>query len=56
MKTPRILIIDDEIIHFDLISRLLRHQDYQLFYESDGRQAIAKLDIYNPDIIMLDQM
>jgi len=51
-----ILIVDDEPDNFDVIETFLSNQDYQLHYAASGQQAIACLDIYNPDLILLDVM
>ncbi len=56
MKIPSILIIDDEPDNFDVIETLLSAQDYQLHYAANGQEAIATLDTFNPDLILLDVM
>lgn len=56
MKIPSILIIDDEPDNFDVIETLLSTQDYQLHYADSGKDAIATLDTFNPDLILLDVM
>ncbi len=56
MKTPSVLIIDDEPDNFDVIETLLSEQDYQLHYAANGQEAIATLDTFNPDLILLDVM
>ena len=56
MNTPSVLIIDDEPNNFDVIETLLSEQDYQLHYAASGQEAIASLDIFDPDLILLDVM
>lgn len=56
MKRPSILVIDDEPNNFDVIETLLSHQDYLLHYANSGHDALAKLDSYTPDLILLDVM
>ncbi|MDY7023081.1 MAG: EAL domain-containing protein [Cyanobacteriota bacterium] len=56
MKKPSILIIDDEPDNFDVIETLLSDQDYELHYADNGKEAIASLDILQPDLILLDVM
>lgn len=51
-----ILIVDDDPDNFDVIETLLLDQNYQLHYTSNGTQAIASLDILQPDLILLDVM
>ncbi|MEB3214912.1 MAG: hybrid sensor histidine kinase/response regulator [Nostocales cyanobacterium 94392] len=66
MKKASVLIIDDEPDNFDVIETLLsvgasqasspENHDYQLHYAANGQEAIASLDIFKPDIILLDVM
>lgn len=56
MNKPSILIIDDEPDNFDVIETLLSDPDYQLHYAASGQEAIASLDTFNPDLILLDVM
>ncbi len=56
MDSPTILVIDDEPDNFDVIETLLINQDYQLHYAANGQEAIANLNIINPDLILLDVM
>ena len=51
-----ILVVDDEADNFDVIDSLLVDQDYQLHYASSGESAIACLDLFQPDLILLDVM
>lgn len=54
MKRPIILVIDDEVSHFDVIEALFNRQNYQLCYVSSGEDAIVSLDAFKPDLILLD--
>jgi DNA-binding response OmpR family regulator len=56
MKKPSVLVIDDEPDNFDVIDTFLSNQDYHLYYAADGQEAIASIDTYNPDLILLDVM
>ena len=56
MNLPSVLVIDDEAHNFDVIEMLLSDQDYQLHYAANGQKAIATLDLYQPDVILLDVM
>lgn len=51
-----ILVVDDEPDNFDVIETLLSAQDYQLHYAASGQSAIASLDTFEPDLILLDVM
>ncbi len=56
MKIPSILVVDDEPNNFDVIETLLTEQNYQLHYAANGAGAIANLDTFSPDLILLDVM
>ena len=56
MKTPSILVVDDEPDNFDVIEALLNQQGYQLHYVTNGQDAITYLDSFQPDLILLDVM
>lgn len=54
--TPSILVIDDEPDNYDVIEALLHGEGYQLHYVQSGERAIACLEMFNPDVILLDVM
>lgn len=56
MTLPSILVIDDEPDNFDVIEALLSKQNYELHYSANGQEAIASLDFFQPDVILLDVM
>jgi two-component system sensor histidine kinase/response regulator len=56
MNAPSILIVDDEPNNLDVIAAQLSDCDYQIHYASSGQEAFSSLDIYNPDLILLDVM
>jgi two-component system, sensor histidine kinase and response regulator len=56
MSTYSILVVDDEPDNFDVIEALLTDRDYALHYASHGQEAIASLDKFDPDVILLDVM
>jgi two-component system, sensor histidine kinase and response regulator len=56
MSNYSILVVDDEPDNFDVIEALLHSQDYDLHYASSGQDAVATLDKFDPDIILLDVM
>ena len=56
MSTYSILIVDDEPDNFDVIEALLPSETYQLHYANCGADAIAALDKFDPDLILLDVM
>ncbi|MEG4988593.1 hybrid sensor histidine kinase/response regulator [Microcoleus sp. BR0-C5] len=56
MSQFSILIVDDEPDNFDVLETLLSEQEYELYYAANGQEAIASLDVFKPDIILLDVM
>jgi diguanylate cyclase (GGDEF)-like protein len=64
MNKPSILVVDDEPDNFDVIETLLstseyfeqENQDYHLHYAASGKDAIAYLEAFQPDLILLDVM
>ncbi|MEG4343179.1 hybrid sensor histidine kinase/response regulator [Microcoleus sp. A003_D6] len=56
MSQFSILIVDDEPDNFDVLETLLSEQEYELYYAANGQDAIASLDLFKPDIILLDVM
>ncbi|MBD1913073.1 MULTISPECIES: hybrid sensor histidine kinase/response regulator [unclassified Leptolyngbya] len=55
-EPPSILIVDDEPNNFDVIEAFLLQEGYQLHYCSLGSNAIEKLSVFCPDVILLDVM
>ncbi|MEC4817126.1 MAG: response regulator [Scytonema sp. PMC 1069.18] len=53
---PSILVIDDEPDNFDVVETLLDGKQYQLYYAPSGKQALARLTSFQPDVILLDVM
>jgi CheY-like chemotaxis protein len=56
MNQPSVLIVDDEPDNFDAIEALLGDCGYDLDCAVDGRHAIDSLDIFQPDLLLLDVM
>lgn len=56
MARQRILIVDDhEVVRLGLRSLLDRHPDFEVVAEAaNGREAIEKVDAYQPDVVVLD--
>lgn len=55
-ENASILIVDDEPNNFDVIEALLDSEDYALNYASNGYKALERLEIFHPDVILLDVM
>ncbi|WP_310423159.1 response regulator [Chamaesiphon sp. VAR_48_metabat_135_sub] len=56
MSEYSILVVDDEPDNFDVIEILLTSENYKLHYANSGEAAIAALDKFQPDVILLDLM
>jgi two-component system, sensor histidine kinase and response regulator len=56
MNTYSILVVDDEPDNFDVIQSLLPGENYKLHYAISGEHALASLDKFDPDVILLDVM
>jgi two-component system, sensor histidine kinase and response regulator len=56
MSSYSVLVVDDEPDNFDVIEALLPSETYQLHYANCGKDALASLDKFNPDLILLDVM
>jgi pilus assembly protein CpaE len=50
----RVLLIDDEVFYFKLVAPVIKKAGFTLEYARNGNEGLAKLPIYNPDIIVLD--
>ena len=54
MKTPRILVIDDEGKNIRLIKGMLIHENYNINGCLSGEEALESLQNDKPDLILLD--
>jgi two-component system cell cycle response regulator DivK len=53
-KMPRILVVEDNEMNRDMLSRRLERREYEVLLALDGRQGIAMAQSENPDLILLD--
>ena len=51
---PRILVVEDNEMNRDMLSRRLQRREYEVLLALDGRQGIAMAQSENPDLILLD--
>ncbi len=55
MKTPaKILVVDDEPKNVKLLADLLTFKGYSAVTASSGREALAKVEAEQPDLVLLD--
>ena len=52
----RILVVDDEARARNALTRLLRHEGYEVVGAGNGREALDFLGSASPDLILLDLM
>lgn len=50
----RILLVEDNEMNLDMLSRRLRRAGYELVIATDGAQAILKAQTESPDLILMD--
>jgi two-component system sensor histidine kinase/response regulator len=55
-QKPRILIVDDEASARDTLAAILFREGYELAFAVSGPEALACLDGFEPDAILLDVM
>ncbi len=55
-RLPRVLVVDDEENITFLLDSALRHFGFDVRVADNGRAAIAAVDSFNPDVMLLDVM
>jgi CheY-like chemotaxis protein len=50
----RILVIDDELEHAEIVAALLRHDGYEVQTVGDARTGIERARLAPPDLVLLD--
>ena len=54
MNIPRILVIDDEPVLHKAMDKILRNENYEIIFASNGREGLEKTKKENPNLIFLD--
>ena len=52
----RILIVDDELPVATLLEQALRNEGYEVALATDGMEAMNRLHIFKPDVVIMDIM
>src|SRR5687767_9257001 len=52
----KILIVDDDPTLIDFLKMLLETEGYEIKDASDGLSALQQLELFRPDVILLDYM
>ena len=56
MSTAKILVADDDRNICELLKLYLEKEDYSVVLAGNGEEALARFDVENPDLILLDVM
>ena len=56
MKSPKILIVDDDVDHTKSIQVILESEDYSVVTACDRNEGMEKIKQEKPDLIILDVM
>jgi two-component system cell cycle response regulator DivK len=51
---PKILLVEDNEMNRDMLSRRLERRGYQVIIAVDGNEGVAKAQTENPDLILMD--
>ncbi|MEE9149115.1 MAG: response regulator [Candidatus Tectomicrobia bacterium] len=51
---PKILLIEDNELNYDMLSKRLTHKGFQIVIAVDGQQGIASAQEEIPDLILMD--
>jgi two-component system, OmpR family, response regulator len=54
--TARVLVVDDEAYITDLVATALRYEGFEVMSAATGRDALALVESFRPDLIVLDIM
>ena len=56
MAPQRVLVVDDEPMVREVLSRYLRRDGFEVATAADGEEALARFDEAEPDLVLLDLM
>ena len=51
---PKILLVEDNEMNRDMLSRRLQRRGYEVVIAVDGQQGVAKAQSESPDLILMD--
>jgi two-component system, OmpR family, response regulator VicR len=55
-RKTTVLIADDDLQLLNLVTLNLELEGYDVLLDSDGRQALERIERHNPDLVLLDVM
>lgn len=50
----RILLVEDNVVNREMLTRRLERRDFEVVYAVDGEQALDKARTESPDLILMD--
>jgi CheY-like chemotaxis protein len=56
MNAVRVLLVDDEFSSAEVLALVLAGEDYEVTIAADARQALARLDEADPNLLVIDFM
>jgi CheY-like chemotaxis protein len=51
---PKILLVEDNEMNRDSLSRLLARRGYEIIFAEDGEEAVARTQAEKPDLVLMD--
>ena len=54
MTLGKVMVVDDEPDVRQLLGDFLGSRGYEVFLAADGLAAVSQLDVYKPDLVLLD--
>ncbi len=55
-QSPRVLVVDDEPVVRDVLTRYLTHEGFEVDSAADGHAALSAIEAQPPSVIVLDLM
>jgi DNA-binding response OmpR family regulator len=55
-RKPKVLIADDEANIVTALDYLLRHNGYEVAVAGNGEEALAQIEAFLPDVVLMDIM
>lgn len=56
VREARVLVVDDEEVIGDLVATTLRYEGFDVEVATSGRDALAQVKSFRPDVLLLDVM